>query len=435
VPVTPPGDARPAFPRDIAHVNRVFEDHFGVFLIPQGHLALLNKVPDTDRMEEVVIGGGVVGAVRYLPKEERWEAIPRREASVLMRPTRRTIIVDQGAAPSIRDQGASVLAPGLVEMDPSIEVGDEVFIYDTEGTCIGVGRAKVNGREAPMLKRGSLARTRRNVPSVCIPGKAGWDDAVHANVDVLAQAEGEAVAFVRQVQDQFPIQANVSYSGGKDSLVTLLVALKALGKVPLLFADTGLEFPETYENVREVASAFGLEVITCQGEERFWEGFEAYGPPAVNRRWCCKAAKLIPVHEVIRDTWGECLSFIGQRKYESARRMRSGRVWRNNHIRNQVSAAPIQHWTALHVWLYLFREHAPYNPLYSRRIDRIGCYMCPSSDLAMMALIQEEYPALWEIWQTRLEEVRTVRGLGSEWVKEGKWRIAGDDTDEESSNC
>ncbi|NMA09670.1 MAG: phosphoadenosine phosphosulfate reductase, partial [Methanomicrobiales archaeon] len=60
VAVTPPGDARPAFPDDIERVNRIFRDHFGAALIPEGHIALLNKVPAADRMDEIVLGGAVV---------------------------------------------------------------------------------------------------------------------------------------------------------------------------------------------------------------------------------------------------------------------------------------------------------------------------------------------------------------------------------------
>jgi phosphoadenosine phosphosulfate reductase len=46
-------------------------------------------------------------------------------------------------------------------------------------------------------------------------------------------------------------------------------------------------------------------------------------------------------------------------------------VWRNPNVRGQLSAAPIHNWTALHVWLYLLREHAPYNILYEHHLDRI----------------------------------------------------------------
>jgi phosphoadenosine phosphosulfate reductase len=153
----------------------------------------------------------------------------------------------------------------------------------------------------------------------------------------------------------------------------------------------------------------------------------------VDERWCCKVCKLQPVKELIRMQWGECLSFIGQRKYESFARMKSPRVWRNRFVEFQLSAAPIQHWTALHVWLYLFRENAPYNVLYEERIDRIGCFMCPSSDRAVFETIRERYPDLWSGWDARLLEWQRMHALPDNWREEGLWRRRGDREDDNSS--
>jgi phosphoadenosine phosphosulfate reductase len=154
----------------------------------------------------------------------------------------------------------------------------------------------------------------------------------------------------------------------------------------------------------------------------------------VNARWCCKVCKLTPVANLIREQWGECLSFIGQRRYESATRAQSNRVWRNSNVRTQLSAAPIHNWTALHVWLYLMREHAPYNILYERHLDRIGCFMCPSSDMALIHRIEAEYPGLWESWRTRLEQWQLAQGLSAEWVTDGKWRLKEGCKDDEDSH-
>jgi len=424
VPVTPPGDARPAFPADIALINRIFSGHFGAPLIPDGHLALLNKVPDQDRMEEIVVGGGIAGIIRYFPEKRRWEPIPRPEACSLFSPKKRIIIVDEGAVPFIRDQGMSVLAPGLVTIDDSVCAGDEVFILSKDGSCVGVGRAKVDAAAARSMKKGSIVRTRRNIASVIVPGKASWESAVTANADVLQKAESAAGEFVKNVAEQHPhLVANVSYSGGKDSLATLLVVIKSIGRVPMLFADTGMEFPETYANIDETSRHYGLDVIRTDGKNQFWENFKRQGPPAVNARWCCRVCKLTPVANLIRDQWGECLSFIGQRRYESAARAQSDRVWRNPNVLGQLSAAPIHNWTALHVWLYLLREHAPYNVLYEHHLDRIGCFMCPSSDMALIHMIEAEYPRLWETWSAPLEQWQHAQGLSDDWVTTGKWRI------------
>ena len=234
VPVTPPGDARPAFPADIALINRIYEDHFGTPLIPKGHLALLNKVPDSDRMEEIVVGGGIAGIIRYFPADRRWEPVPRPEACSLVTPTKRFVVIGDDAVPFIRDQGMSVLRPGMLSIDENVRAGDEVFILTREGSCIGVGRAKADAAAARALEQGSIVRTRRNIASQVVPGTATWEDAVRANADVLEHAEGSAVLFVQEVADRNPrLARNVSYSGGKDSLATLLVVQKEVGTVPL----------------------------------------------------------------------------------------------------------------------------------------------------------------------------------------------------------
>lgn len=424
VPVTPPGDARPAFPADIALINAIYTEHFGAPLIPEGHIALLNKVPDDDRMEEVIVGGGNAGIIRYFPARKAWEPVPRPEACKLFTPTKRVVVVSDDAVPFIRDQGMSVLAPGLVRIDDAVRAGDEVFILAPDGSCIGVGRAKVDAEIARGMKKGSIVRTRRNIASQIVPAPASWDDAIRANARVMENAEAEAVAFVQAVAGRNPtLVANVSYSGGKDSLATLLVVMKAMGNVPLLFADTGLEFPETYANVKEIAEKFGLEVLRTDGNNTFWETFAKQGPPAVNARWCCGVCKLVPVGNLIRERWGECLSFIGQRRYESAARAESDRVWRNRNVKCQLSAAPIQNWTALHVWLYIFASRAPYNTLYGHRLDRIGCFMCPSSDMALIHMIEEDYPDLWQSWAGKLSAWQEAHGLPPAWVTEGKWRL------------
>lgn len=432
VSVTPPGDVRPAFQRDRDLVNRLFEEQFGVQLIPDGYLALLNKVPDEDRMEEIIIGGAVVCAIRYIPTESRWEVLPREAAASLVVPTKRFIKVTDDAAGYIKE-GSSVLMPGVTFVSPDIEVGDSVFVLSESGECVAVGRAKMSYQQTVGATRGQLVRTRRTQKPVVDVAPSTWEDAITANNNILDLYERKSIEFILDVIAKNPgIQPTVSYSGGKDSLVTLLITLKAGLRLPLIFADTGLEFPETIENVQKVSEMFDLPLIVESGNSGFWEGFELQGPPAVDFRWCCKACKLTPVKTLIENKWGEAISFIGQRKFESAKRMQSPRVWRNRNVPCQISAAPIQHWTAMHDWLHLFREKAPYNPLYELGLDRIGCFMCPSSDIACMKDIEARYPELWVDWERKLKAWGDANGKSSEWAAKGLWRIR--ETNEEDGD-
>ena len=423
VSVTPPGDVRPAFQRDRDLINRLFEENFGVPLIPEDFLCLLNKVPDEDRMEEIIIGGAVVCSIRFLPAEDRWEVLPREAAAQLVQPTKRIVRVTDEAGEYIK-AGNSVLMPGVTYVSPEIAAGDSVFVLTESGECVAVGRAKMSYEDTVGATRGQLVRTRRTNKASIDIAPSTWDDAIKANEGILDLYEAKSIEFIKDVISKNPgITPTISYSGGKDSLVTLLLTCKAGLRLPMIFADTGLEFPETIQNVRDVAEKYGLECITESGEALFWDEFKVQGPPAVDYRWCCKVCKLKPVKQLIEKNWGEAVSFIGQRKFESAKRMQSPRVWRNKNVMCQISAAPIQHWTAMHDWLYLFREKAPYNPLYEIGLDRIGCFICPSSDIACMKDIAARYPKMWAEWMEKITKWGEENGKTLEWAQKGQWRI------------
>lgn len=52
----------------------------------------------------------------------------------------------------------------------------------------------------------------------------------------------------------------VAFSGGKDSLVVLDLALQACPAVPVVFFDSGLEFPETYQYLADVQQLWGFDL-------------------------------------------------------------------------------------------------------------------------------------------------------------------------------
>ena len=61
--------------------------------------------------------------------------------------------------------------------------------------------------------------------------------------------------------------------------------------------------------------------------------------------------------------------------------------------------------------------------------------MCPSSDMAVIEVIREKYPELWDGWELRLSEWREEHGLPPGWVEEMRWRLWEDHADETHSDC
>ena len=91
IDITPPGDIRPAFQYDIDLINKTTEKQFGLKLIPEGRLVVLNKAPYEDRMDEVVFDGALMGSIRFELEKMGWVFIPRLEGARLLAEGRKWI--------------------------------------------------------------------------------------------------------------------------------------------------------------------------------------------------------------------------------------------------------------------------------------------------------------------------------------------------------
>ncbi|MFX0163305.1 MAG: phosphoadenosine phosphosulfate reductase family protein [Candidatus Hodarchaeota archaeon] len=444
VNVSPPGDVRPAFPGDVelirTVINQDFGEGLGEQLLPEDKLILLNKVPYVDRADEVIIDGNNIGILRYDILRENFEFFPKIEGAIRLAKMdgfRRTVMIDEGAVNAV-SRGANVLLPGIVACDENVEENDVVVVVTPKNEVVAVGVAKLSGGRILNLLgsgeklRGIAVKTKQHTQPVKEPkilrGGQRWENAVRANEKVLENIEKEAVKFIKNTILSMGYPIAVAWSGGKDSLATLILAVKALDdSFKVIFVDTGLEFPKTIEHVREIVDYFGLNerfYSKIVPENTFFELAEkGFGPPGRDARWCCKTNKLGPTNELLKEVFGQkVVTLVGQRKYESSARALEKRIWHNPFVPMQILAAPIRKWTALHVWLYIFRENVPYNPAYEEGFWRIGCWLCPSSEVAQFQLIKEKLPKLWERWYSFLEKWREAENLLEEWINFGLWR-------------
>ena len=429
VKITPPGDARPAFESDVARIRSLVDSQFGEgtgrLVIPEGAIVLLNKAPDIDRMDEVIVDGAVVGAVRFaLASGEKFLPRPEAAEAISDHASKGWVLIDPIAADAVRNKSASTLAVGVLECDPGIEAGDELIVLDEPRNAVSVGVSKMSASDMMQHKRGTAVKTRWTVKEPRgIEGRpATWAQATVANKETIDRRTREAADFIKKTVKDSGLPVAVSYSGGKDSLATLLLVLDAGITPDLMFVDTGLEFEETRKNVQDTASSLGLKLIVESAGDAFWKNIGRFGPPAKDFRWCCKTCKLGPATQLIQKNYpGGVLSFIGQRAYESQQRAEKGRIWRNPWTPNQLAASPIQKWSALHVWLYLFSKGARYNPLYEKGLERIGCFMCPATDLAELRKVRE-ISADYARWQEFLTQHAEKTHRPPHWLEYDLWR-------------
>ena len=92
---------------------------------------------------------------------------------------------------------------------------------------------------------------------------------------------------IRQWYDHWDGQVYVSFSGGKDSTVLKHIVDGMYDDVPAVFVNTGLEFPEIQQFVREIKAGkydcFNPDVDIIRPEMRFDEVIRKYGYPVISK--------------------------------------------------------------------------------------------------------------------------------------------------------
>ena len=443
VNIAPPGDVRPAFNKDINRIALIVDEKFGkgsaeALGLVKGRIVLLNETSYEDLLDEVIIDGHIVGALRYNLFLEDWDFSPRMIGAKRIfensNKKKKTLTVDEGAV-SFIIAGYNVLAPGVIRIDESLRKGEVAIALSPEGEVLSIGNMRIDAKHLKNSTKGVVLKPKyylkkfdSNFDYAQKTTQPSWKKAVEANTKTIEEYEKRAITAIndaRRLHSDLPL--SVSFSGGKDSLVCLQLARKIPNlDFRILFVNTSLEFQETIDYVEELISKFNLRDNYCRkdiSEEKFWSSTDNFGPPGKDYRYCCKILKIGPINDLIEECVGEkTLSIVGQRGYESIARFASKTLWSNPWIPNQVNFTPIQKWTALHVWMYIFKEELEYNPLYEEGLSRIGCWLCPASNQATFEIIKELKPVLWKSWMDFLEKWQKENSLPKEWITWGLWR-------------
>lgn len=394
-----PYDVRPAFQADRDLIRQLLEEQYGPVPLPR--VILLNKSGGLDRTDIVIAHGERWGVLAFDPvtRKSRFDITP--EALPFLIPYAKKGIID--LQEEVLDQGA--LRQGRIggkrfRLKRSLPNGTVILRFQGR-----FGTGTVRDGYLRVRKLLTVSRAERPDPTL--------DEVVDRNRIHLKNLERHAIRAIRQHMRDRPV-VNVSFSGGKDSMATLVLAKKA-GVEKAFFIDTGVEFPETLEFVRKQ----GVEVVPKGGD--FWTAVEKAGPPAKDHRWCCKLLKLQPLKRYLAGT-GPAVTIQGNRWYESWNRADLGMASENPANPLQRNISPIRNWRALEVYLYLRWQHAEYNPLYDQGIERIGCYVCPSMLEGEYEVLRKLHPSLAARWDEVLTRWAREHGLPPQYVTWGLWR-------------
>ena len=420
VPLAPPGDVRLALEGTKRKLRYLFLKEFGVQQLVQD-VVVLNKTSGDDRAEEVIIDGRRVALLRY--------NLDRREHELVLRldGARMLAAMDSHKQIVLRKteghlKGKHIPPEAIESIDRGIVAGDEVVIR--MGDFIGCGSAKVDASALRSSSKGVKVREFAKVQPVMPRSRKIWTRIlVRANQPQLVAKKAKAEHELKGAFSIAKTPVTVSFSGGKDSLVVLDLALSVTTDVAAIFIDTGLEHPLTREYVDRYLGQRGVRLLKAHAGNAFDDNLPSFGPPAKDFRWCCKVCKLGPVSSLIEERFPEgTMTVEGNRRLESFARGHTALIEENPFVPGQITINPIRDWTALEVWLYIAWRNLAYNPLYEEDIERVGCWMCPSALASEAEEISRISPELARGWELRLEEWAEANGLPKEYVTHGFWR-------------
>lgn len=179
---------------------------------------------------------------------------------------------------------------------------------------------------------------------------------------------------------------HVAFSGGKDSVVLEKVVEKALphDAFMVVFGDTKMEFPDTYDLVDKMEAHCREEEIPfyrAASHLDAQDSWKAFGPPSRTIRWCCNVLKSSPQTQKIREVLGKAdyvgVDFVGVRAQESLRRSEYEFENFGKKQKGQYAFYPILDWTSAEVWIYIYSRRLLINNAYKFGSTRVGCLLCP----------------------------------------------------------
>jgi 3'-phosphoadenosine 5'-phosphosulfate sulfotransferase (PAPS reductase)/FAD synthetase len=222
----------------------------------------------------------------------------------------------------------------------------------------------------------------------------------------------------------------VQFSGGKDSLATLIWAINKYGKdkVEAVFCDTKWEHEITYKHIAEVIEKLQVKLIVLSSKKylSFLDMVEKKKRfPSTKARFCTEELKTKPMIDYVLEHTEHLILLQGIRKDESESRSKMEKQcsyfkyysqpygvdkngknkfhtyrkkevleWRSKYSDDVLR--PVFKWTGQEVINYILDNGIKPNPLYYMGMSRVGCMPCIMAKLGEVKEIANRFPEVIE---------------------------------------
>lgn len=198
------------------------------------------------------------------------------------------------------------------------------------------------------------------------------DDELELTSDQLDLESAEAV--LRWALREFGPDVALATGFGAEGCVLIRMLSEIDRNARIFYLDTDLLFPETYELIGVLEARYGVCFeqrtsrlsLTAQAArygERLWER-----DPDV----CCRLRKVEPLREILSGL----RAWITAIRRDQTQARTGARVVERDRKFDLIKINPLAAWSSRDVWRYIKEHDVPYNPLYDRGYNSIGCQPC-----------------------------------------------------------
>jgi phosphoadenosine phosphosulfate reductase len=204
----------------------------------------------------------------------------------------------------------------------------------------------------------------------------------------------QAREIIKEANDIFSGKLPLAFSGGKDSLVILHMALDINPNIPVIYNNTTVEFPETLQYVKQLKEEWAISLHVINNDCSFFQMTKEKGWATHEDRWCCKPYKEEPAFQFMVQS-GFKAEITGTTRTESIYRRSLSPIKVPSKDPKIIRVNPIYDWNEWEVWRYIRENNIRYNPLYDMGYRRIGCWCCPLNGPSHYKRLKKTHPKLY----------------------------------------
>ena len=262
----------------------------------------------------------------------------------------------------------------------------------------------------------------------------------------------------------------ISFSGGKDSTVLAHIAREIYKDIKMVFIDTGLEFPEIKDFVKEKIKE-GWNIVTIKPKMNFKEVIDKYGYPVISKeqayyiyqyrttkskkikklRWegakkgnfkisekwkhltrskfkignqCCDVLKKNPIKLYEKQTGEKPIigTMVSESKLRKQIWMQGGcNIFSKNGKKRDISK-PLSIWLEQDIWGYIKQNNIEIAKPYKMGYKRTGCVFClfgihleSKEEPNRIQRLYNTHPKLYNYCLNNLKEKEVMDAIGVDW--------------------